>query len=82
MFTDFGSEVTCQAATHCIAGLAKAGWPINNDILKEWKNVVYDLLSRKDEYGQEIAVDAVEALITEYGIDGQEIEKYPLFTYI
>ncbi|EXX50239.1 Cin1p [Rhizophagus irregularis DAOM 197198w] len=80
VFTDFGSEVTCQAATHCIAGLAKAGWPINNDILKEWKNVVYDLLSRKDEYGQEIAVDAVEALITEYGIDGQEIEKYPLFT--
>ncbi|PKK78732.1 ARM repeat-containing protein [Rhizophagus irregularis] len=76
VFTDFGSEVTCQAATHCIAGLAKAGWPINNDILKEWKNVVYDLLSRKDEYGQEIAVDAVEALITEYGIDGQEIEKY------
>jgi hypothetical protein len=78
VFTDFGSEVTCQAATHYIACLAKAGWPINNDILKEWKNVVYDLLSRKDEYGQGIAVDAVEALITQYGIDGQEIEKYPL----
>ncbi|CAI2185044.1 20232_t:CDS:10 [Funneliformis geosporum] len=77
VFADFGSEVTCKAASHYIACLAKAGWPINEDILEKWKFVVYDLLGRKDEFGQEIAVNAVEALILQYGIIGQEIEKYP-----
>ncbi len=46
-------------------------------MLEKWKFVVYDLLVRKDEYGQEIAVNAVEAIITQYGITGQELEEYP-----
>ena len=77
VFTDFGSEITCQAASRYIECLAKAGWPINDDMLEKWKFVVYDLLVRKDEYGQEIAVNAVEAIITQYGITGQELEEYP-----
>jgi hypothetical protein len=77
VFTEFGSEVTCQAATHCVACLARAGWPVNNETSKIWKLTAYDLLGRKDEYGQEIAVNAVEALITQYGITGREIERYP-----
>ncbi|CAG8461477.1 14387_t:CDS:10 [Funneliformis mosseae] len=58
VFTDFGSEITIQAAAHYIACLAKGGWPINEDILEKWKFVVYDLLGRKDEFGQEIAANA------------------------
>ncbi|CAG8496822.1 13874_t:CDS:10, partial [Acaulospora colombiana] len=63
VFTEFGSEVTVQAASTYIACLAKAGWPVTEEIVGLWKNVVYDLLSRKDEAGQEIAVRAVEALV-------------------
>ncbi|CAG8526298.1 11369_t:CDS:10, partial [Scutellospora calospora] len=77
VFTDFGSEVTVQAAVSHIASLANAGWPVTDDILKKWKSVVYDLLSRKDEIGQEIAKRAVEALVSQYGIDGSEIDIYP-----
>ncbi|CAG8620624.1 15997_t:CDS:10, partial [Racocetra fulgida] len=73
----FGSEVTAQAAVSHIASLAKAGWPVTDEVLKKWKSVVYDLLSRKDEIGQEIAVHAVEALVAQHGIDGSEIDIYP-----
>ncbi|CAG8506383.1 18612_t:CDS:10 [Dentiscutata erythropus] len=65
VFSDFGSEVTVQAVVSHIASLAKAGWPVTDEVLKKWKSVVYDLLSKKDEIGQEIAKLAVEALIPE-----------------
>ncbi|CAG8507035.1 2498_t:CDS:10, partial [Acaulospora morrowiae] len=76
LFTDFGSEVTVQAAVSHIACLAKAGWSVTDEIMETWNRVVYDLLSRKDENGQEIAVHAIEALIAQYGIKKEEILKY------
>ncbi|CAG8736301.1 24921_t:CDS:10 [Gigaspora margarita] len=77
VFSDFGSEVTVQAAVSHITSLAKAGWPVTDEVLKKWKSIVYDLLSRKDEVGQEIAKHAVEALVEQYGIDKSEIDIYP-----
>ncbi|CAG8754985.1 3398_t:CDS:10 [Cetraspora pellucida] len=76
-FTDFGSEVTVQAAVSHISSLAKARWPVTDEVLNKWKSVVYDLLSRKDEIGQEIAVHAVEALVAQHGIDESELDIYP-----
>lgn len=76
VFSDFGSEVTVQAAVSHITSLAKAGWPVTDEVLKKWKSIVYDLLSRKDEVGQEIAKHAVEALVEQYGIDKSEIDIY------
>ncbi|CAJ0628726.1 13375_t:CDS:10 [Entrophospora sp. SA101] len=77
LFTDFGSEITCQAASHYISCLSKANWPITNDIMVVWKEVVYDLLSRKDEYGQDVAVKAVKEIVNTYGIQKEEILSYP-----
>ncbi|KAG9297370.1 hypothetical protein G9A89_009454 [Geosiphon pyriformis] len=62
IFTDFGSELSCQATAHYVACLARSKWPVTDQILAGWKNIVHDLLGRKDEYGQKIAVRAVEAL--------------------
>ena len=76
-FADFGSELTCQGASHLIACLAKAKWPIDKETLVVWEDVVYDLLRRKDEYGQELAVKAIEAVMSQYGIDAEEIDVYP-----
>lgn len=76
-FTDFGSEVTVQASACHIACLAKAGFPVTPETLENWKWVAQDLLSRKDETGQEMAIDALEALIVQYGIEKEEILEYP-----
>ncbi|CAG8463919.1 114_t:CDS:10 [Diversispora eburnea] len=81
LFTSFGSEVTVQAAVNHIACLAKANWPVNSEILNNWKWVVKDLLTRKDETGQQMAVDALEAIIVHYGIEEKEILKYPFILF-
>ncbi|CAG8433293.1 13041_t:CDS:10 [Ambispora gerdemannii] len=75
-FVDFGSEIICQATAHYVACLARATWPVTNEVLVGWKNVVHDLLGRKDEVGQKIAVRAVEALVEQYGITLDEIDIY------
>ena len=43
---------------------------------------MYDLLRRKDEYGQELAVRAIEAVMSQYGVDTEEIDVYPLLSKI
>ncbi|CAJ0754798.1 11862_t:CDS:2, partial [Entrophospora sp. SA101] len=42
--------------------LIEANWPITSDIMVVWKEVVYDLLSRKDEHGQDVAVRAAKEI--------------------
>ncbi|CAG8498625.1 14423_t:CDS:10 [Ambispora leptoticha] len=81
LFIDFGSDIICQATAHYVACLARAMWPVTNEILVNWKKVVYDLMGRKDEVGQKIAVRAVEALVEQYGITFDEIDRYPLLCY-
>ncbi|RHZ45413.1 hypothetical protein Glove_680g46 [Diversispora epigaea] len=81
LFTDFGSEVTVKAAVSHIACLAKANWPVTSEIMGNWKWVVRDLLTRKDEIGQEMAIDALDAIIFHYGIEKKEILKYPFILF-
>ncbi|KAK9767248.1 hypothetical protein K7432_003080 [Basidiobolus ranarum] len=70
----FGSEQTREAVCRYIACLSQAKWPLSDDILLQWRSIVYTSLERKEEWLQEEAVNASKSLVASYGLTASDLE--------
>ncbi|ORX81575.1 ARM repeat-containing protein [Basidiobolus meristosporus CBS 931.73] len=78
----FGSEQTREAACRYIACLSQAKWPLSEEVLHQWRDIVYSSLERKEEWLQEEAAKASKSLVACYGLTSDDLKIYPLFLSI